>query len=322
MVAVGIMVVHTDAGGQRQRFKNTPLVLQEQGILACRRTAAGAARQVDRILQLIVTPFAAEGHQLVDVAQRQHVFPVYRVALGGDRIAVARVFVIHLLAVNLQLAVADAPAAVVAERVVLPLKAVFVEGIRVTILTIETVARRKVMIFRRRPGEFHIRIAAGEALNARCFTARRGRRFLLTVFLALREATVGFQPQQAVHQRTAGIELTVVGVSTVAVFLNRGVGAQGARPFLADFFGDNVHHAAQGIGTVQRRHRSAHHFDSFDGVNRHPVEVEIIMAEHRVTRVDALAVDQDQRVAAVQSTDTYPFTVVPFARELNARHLP
>jgi hypothetical protein len=69
------MVVHTDAGGQRQRFKDTPFVFQEQGILACRRTAAGAARQVDRIFQLIVTPFAAEGQQLVDFAQRQHVFP-------------------------------------------------------------------------------------------------------------------------------------------------------------------------------------------------------------------------------------------------------
>ena len=209
-----------------------------------------------------------------------------------------------------------------AERVVLTLKAVFVEGIRVAILTVETVARRKVVIFRRRPGEFHIRIAAGEAFNARRFTARRGGGLLLTVFLTLREATVGFQPQQAVNQRTAGIELAVVRVSTVAVFLNRGIGAQGARPFLADFFGDNVHHPAQRIGTVQRRHRSAHHFDAFDGVNRHPVEVEIIMAEYRVTRVNALAVDQDQRIAAVQSTNTYPFTVVPFARELNARHLP
>jgi hypothetical protein len=51
------MVIHTDAGGQRQRFKDTPFVFQEQRILACRRRAAGAARQVDRIFQLVVTPF-------------------------------------------------------------------------------------------------------------------------------------------------------------------------------------------------------------------------------------------------------------------------
>ena len=46
------------------------------------------------------------------------------------------------------------------------------------------------------------------------------------------------------------------------------------------------------------------------------------MAEHCVTGIDALAVDQDQRVAAVQPANTYPFTVVPFARELHARHIP
>ena len=247
MIAVGVVVVHTDAGSQRQRFKYPPFIFKEESILAGRGRAAGAPGQVYRIFQLVVAPFAAEGQQLIDFTQRQHVFTINGVALGSDGMAVTRVFVVHLLAVNFQFAVACPPAAVVAQEVVLALKAIFIEGIGITILAVETIACGKIMIFRRRPGEFHIGIAAGEALNTRRFTARCGRRFLLLVFFTLRHAAVGLQPQHAVHQRAAGVELAVVGVPAIAVFLNGGVGAQGARPLLTDFLGDDVHHAAQRI---------------------------------------------------------------------------
>lgn len=54
-----------------------------------------------------------------------------------------------------------------AQRVVLPLKAVAVKGIGIAILTVKAVACGKIVVFVRRLGEFNIAIAAGEALDAR-----------------------------------------------------------------------------------------------------------------------------------------------------------
>ncbi|MNP31301.1 hypothetical protein D3C76_1244160 [compost metagenome] len=105
------------------------------------------------------------------------------------------------------------------------------------------------------------------------------------------------------------------------MFLNSGVCRQGAGPFLADFFGDDVHHATQGIGAIQGGHRAAHHFDALDSIDGDPVEIEIVMAEDGVAGVDALTVHQNQGVAAVQPTDADPFTVIPFIGELHAWHV-
>lgn len=60
------MVIHTNTGGQRQRFEDAPLIFKEQSILAGGGFSTGTAGQVDRIAQFIVTPFAAEGEELVD----------------------------------------------------------------------------------------------------------------------------------------------------------------------------------------------------------------------------------------------------------------
>ena len=105
MIAVGLVIVHADPGGQRQRFEDAPLVFEEQRILAGGGFAAGTAGQVDRIAQLIVTPFAAKGHQLINRPQRQHVFAVDGVTLRSDITAIARILVDHLFAVILQFAV-------------------------------------------------------------------------------------------------------------------------------------------------------------------------------------------------------------------------
>ncbi|MNT83150.1 hypothetical protein D3C72_2229750 [compost metagenome] len=100
MVAVGFVIVHTHASGQRQRLKNTPFVFNKQRVLAGRGIAAGAAGQVHRIFQFVVSPFAAEGQQLVNFTKRQDILPVDTVAFGGNRAAVTRVFVIDFLAVE------------------------------------------------------------------------------------------------------------------------------------------------------------------------------------------------------------------------------
>ncbi|MNE31838.1 hypothetical protein D3C80_1254270 [compost metagenome] len=245
------MVIHTHAGGQRQRLEDTPFIFDKERVLAGRGVIAGTARQVDRIFQLIVTPFATQSQQLTDFTQRQHVFPVHGSAFRGDRAAVSRIFVIDFFTVNFQFAVAHIPAAIVAQRIVLAIQAVLVERVRVAILTVVTVSRGKIMIFVWRPGEFHITTAAGKAFNARRFAGLGSSGFLLIVFFTLREASEGFQPQNAVHQRTAGVELAIIGIATIAVVLDGGVRRQRTGPFLTNFFGDDVHHPAQRIGTIQ-----------------------------------------------------------------------
>ena len=104
------------------------------------------------------------------------------------------------------------------------------------------------------------------------------------------------------------------------MFLNGGIGSDGTGPLRADFFGDDIHHAAQRIGAVERRHRAAHHFDTFDGVNRDPVQVEVVVAEDGITRVNAFTVDENQRIAAVQAANADALTVIPLVGELDARH--
>ena len=104
------------------------------------------------------------------------------------------------------------------------------------------------------------------------------------------------------------------------MFLNGGIGSDGTGPFRADFFGDDIHHAAQRIRTVEGRHWAAHHFDTFDGVNRDPVQVEVVVAENGVSRVNAFTVDENQGVAAVQAANADALTVIPLVGELDARH--
>ena len=249
MIAIGLVIVHANAGGQGQRFDDPPFIFKEQRVLAGGGGLTAAA-QIDRVFQLIVTPFAAEGQQLVNHSQRQNVFAVHRVTLRSDGPGLTRIFIIHFLAVEFQLAIADIPAAVVAQGVVLALEAVAIKRVGIPILAIKPVACGHVLIISWRPGEFDVAVAAGETFNTRRF-ARCVAGSLLIVLGALCQATVGLHPQHAVNQRAAGKELTVVRIAAIAMFLNGGVRAEGAGPLLADFFGDDIHHAAEGVGTIE-----------------------------------------------------------------------
>ncbi|BBG77382.1 hypothetical protein MYEC217_15840 [Escherichia coli] len=91
------------------------------------------------------------------------------------------------------------------------------------------------------------------------------------------------------------------------MFLNGGIDGNGTRPFLTDFFGDDIHYTAERIGTVQRRHRATDHFNTFDGIDRDPVQIEIIVAEDGIAGVNAFTVDENQGVAAVQTTNKRPY---------------
>lgn len=51
-----------------------------------------------------------------------------------------------------------------------------------------------------------------------------------------------------------------------------------------------------------------------------PVQIEIIVAEDGIAGVNAFTVDENQGVAAVKTTNTNALTVIPFVRQLYARH--
>ncbi len=74
------MVIHTNTGGQRQRFEDALLIFKEQSVLAGGGFSTGTAGQVHRTLQFIVTPFAAEGEELVDRFNGSERIPVNRIA--------------------------------------------------------------------------------------------------------------------------------------------------------------------------------------------------------------------------------------------------
>ena len=104
------------------------------------------------------------------------------------------------------------------------------------------------------------------------------------------------------------------------MFLNGGIDRNSARPFLTDFFGDDIDHAAKRIRTVQRGHRATYHFNTFDGINRDPVQIKVIVAKDSIAGVNAFTIDKNQRVTAVQPTNTDALAVIPFVSQLYARH--
>ena len=76
-----------------------------------------------------MAPFTTEGDDLVDYPQRHHIFTIHRIAFRGNGPSLPWIFVIHFLAVEFHFAIADIPAPVMGQRVVLTLKAVFVERV-------------------------------------------------------------------------------------------------------------------------------------------------------------------------------------------------
>ncbi len=184
-----------------------------------------------------------------------------------------------------------------AQGVVFALKTVAIEGVGIPVLAIKAIPGGKVMVFGRGPGKLYVGVAAGKPFDARRLAGRGSVRRLLLIFLALRHAAKGFHAQYAIHQWAAGVELTIPGIAAIAFLLDGSVSGERAGPLLTNLFGNNVDHPAQCIGTIQRGHRAAYHFNTLDGVHRDPVKVKVVMAEHRVAGVNALAVNQDQGVA-------------------------
>ena len=64
---------------------------------------------------------------------------------------------------------------------------------------------------------------------------------------------------------------------------------------------DDVDHPTQRLRAVEHRHRPANDLDAFDVLGRNPITLEIGVTHHAIAGSDALAIDQDQRVAAVHA---------------------
>jgi hypothetical protein len=125
------------------------------------------------------------------------------------------------------------------------------------------------------------------------------------VFLALVDLAPQLQAQYFAGDRAVDVELALIGVTRVAMLLQRGVDAHRAAPLPRHFLGDDVDDAAHGIGSIERRHRSAHHLDALDGLQRRNVgllEAGIAIGPC-IARALALAVHQDQGVGTGQAAN-------------------
>ena len=76
----------------------------------------------------------------------------------------------------------------------------------------------------------------------------------------------------------------------------------GAFPFVGGPAGDDVDHAAQGLGTIQCRQRTTDHFHAFHGRHRHPAILVVGVPNYVIGGGDASAVDQHQGVDIVHAT--------------------
>src|SRR5690606_39038215 len=116
---------------------------------------------------------------------------------------------------------------------------------------------------------------------------------------ALVPAAAHGQVQGARHQWAGEVEVGGGVVAVGAVGLEGAAEGDRAGPGVQALAGDDVDHAAHGVGAVQGRHRAADDLDPLDRVQRRDV-VELVAAE--VVRIDvavvvlAAAVDQDQGV--------------------------
>lgn len=104
------------------------------------------------------------------------------------------------------------------------------------------------------------------------------------------------------------------------MFLNGGIDGNGIRLFLIDFFGDDIYYIVERIGIVQRRYRVTDYFNTFDGIDRDLVQIEIIVAEDGIAGVYAFIVDENQGIVVVQITNINVFTVIFFVRQLYVRY--
>src|SRR5690554_5760548 len=123
--------------------------------------------------------------------------------------------------------------------------------------------------------------------------------------LAVVQAGTQPKPDQALDQRATGEQVGLAVVTELRVFLECQPVADGTAPVVLHLAGNDVDHAAHGIGTVQRGHRPTDHLDTLDGVHRRHVH-ELAVAEvvwSDVTDVALTAtIDQYQGVVLRQAT--------------------
>ncbi len=96
-----------------------------------------------------------------------------------------------------------------------------------------------------------------------------------------------------------------MGLTSSAIFPHSAVELRRSLPSISAAAGDDVYHAAEGFGAVQRGHRAAHDLDALDSFDRHPAQIEIRVRHGAACVADALSIDQYQGVLASHSTDAH-----------------
>ena len=144
--------------------------------------------------------------------------------------------------------------------------------------------------------------------------------------LAIKQATADLQAEQAVDQRTTGVDTGVAGVAEVAILLVGVILCHRAGPLLADLAGDDVDYPAHGVGAVERRHRATDHFDALDGrQRRHEAGGGFVEAVWRDIACGVLstAVDEDQGVLAghAANADVEPAGLAGALADVDAFHV-
>ncbi|MNN01642.1 hypothetical protein D3C81_1142680 [compost metagenome] len=123
------------------------------------------------------------------------------------------------------------------------------------------------------------------------------------VFLQWRGApaqVLGVQRQaEAAADRSAGHRRQHVAIARAGIATQR----SHAMPLWLGLAGDDVDHAAHGLGAVERRHGATDQFDALHLVDRHPAVLVIRVADHVVGGGNAPAVDQHQRVPILHAAD-------------------
>ena len=97
---------------------------------------------------------------------------------------------------------------------------------------------------------------------------------------------------QVLAKRARGVDggLAAGAAALVVGGTLRGQG-DGALPFFGGPAGDDVDHAAQGLGTIECRQRTADHFHAFHGRHGHPAILVVGVPDHVIGGGDASAID-------------------------------
>ncbi|KAG1442406.1 hypothetical protein G6F57_018422 [Rhizopus arrhizus] len=125
-------------------------------------------------------------------------------------------------------------------------------------------------------------------------------------FRALVRLAEQLQPQLLFLDGAGQVEIRLPAVAQFAVLLQRRAQVDRARPGLRHLARDDVDHPANRVGSIQRRHRPAHHFDPLDGGQGRNLaglhHAQLFTVQH-FARPLPLAVHQDQGVFARHAAD-------------------